>query len=214
MTGRRADAALALAVCGVLGTVAGTAWALTAGSTEPEQAPPGDRVRAALADFERGDHLHVAPDARARLSAADEERLERTVAAVDPPLYVALWDGDAEAGYYLEGDAVDQLAARGPSDGVYVVWSAPGEASTSARGGRAPYVDRELLLGEARLRLPEVAAAVAEEGLQEPGDGYWGGRSGAVAAGVLVGGLAAPATALLLVVGAWLARRRLPGRWT
>jgi hypothetical protein len=181
----------------------------------PPGPPVGDRVAAAVAAFRSGDHVFVTADGRRFLSRADEARLEKKAAASRPAVYVAVWDGEGEAGYYTDFDAVQQIEDAVGRDGAYLLWEGTGDGLLDTRGGLLEPSVEEDFHGEAALRLPEMVAAVDHAELSENPQDFSSTLPGEVLLGLLLAALALPV--VLLVLGllrvVFGLRFRLGGSW-
>lgn len=212
---RTLGASLALGLVAALLTGAGVHLAHRASTDGPAVPPPLDRVQAAIEEL-REDGVHVAPEARDRLSEADEAALEELVATAEVPVRVIVWTPSRHGGTDVLTTRVQLQEAFRDEQSIVVVWERPradGQVfSTSGYAG----VDHPELLGRAADTLPRVVAAAQDaEWWETSADDYWGGRDGGLLAGLLFSLGAVPAVLLLIGLGRRLAGLpfRLPGSW-
>lgn len=189
---------LAWAVGAGVGVVGGLVAALVPGHASAtadapvKLAPPGDRVRAAIAGVEK-DHLYVAPDVSDNLTAAQVTKLRALVAKPGAPTYVVYWGDDdttTYGGYRTDYDALDQLAAGVGKDGYYAIVPAGGVPVEKAVGYQDPGSDPSGAEGRPyaglTMYLSEFSDEPAERLKPETSTfDYWGGPGGGLAAGLL-----------------------------
>lgn len=158
-------------------------------------APPGDRVRAAIAGV-RQDHVYVADDGRPMLSESGERHLEQLIAQRHLPLYVVVWQDSWAAGYDHYIEAADQVLAGLPDKAMVVLWQGP-ENSTLQEGehyalkdrpGTYSTIEEPSYLGDADKRLTEWIGSLPDEPLERwtPTDDY-GGVGGGIAFALFLG---------------------------
>ncbi|KQY56515.1 MULTISPECIES: hypothetical protein [unclassified Nocardioides] len=178
-----------------------------------------DRVVNALAGL-ADDGVYVAPDARDMLDRAGEKRVARAVAAAQTPVKVVVWTDTRHAG--ASGfDTVQQLEAglaESGERGVYLIWQGPenGDINTFGPYGYLTMSPHDEFAGDPSVTLPRLVKRVDGEVRWPERDtesDYWGGVSGGIMAGALigVGVLLGIGTLYGLFVGT--TKRRLPGTW-
>jgi hypothetical protein len=211
---RARDLGLALAAGALVAAAGVGATHVVTDWRNPDPLPVGDRVQAAADAFLAGDHVYVAADAHDRVPPGDEARLEKLASASDPAVYVAVWES-GESGFYLSGDAVDQLEREVGATGVYAVVEGPGEGFVDTRGGTIDPRPPDDFNGDPVLRITELIEAVDGHPVQDSDWDYWGGPGGAVAAGLLFGALALPCVLLIIGLARLVAGRRfrIVGGW-
>ncbi|HLU41456.1 MAG TPA: hypothetical protein VKZ55_03590 [Microthrixaceae bacterium] len=203
----------------LVGLLVGHGWGWLEEARIPDDREPGDRVATAAAAL-REDPVFVAVDARRWIPAEAEARLEELASDSEVPVRIAAWYGSREAGYGNGVRAVHQLARVAGEEAVYVLLGGPGDLHV--RSTLTTHVVRTYELPEARgdlvRRLEELIAALPEatrERYTTEEFSYWGGRGGAVAAGLLLGAVGIPVVLLLIGVGRLLVGRpfRMIGGW-
>jgi hypothetical protein len=180
---------------------AGIVWGIHAvdGRAEVTGIEPGDRVTAAV-DALRTDDVYVPPDGRRMMSEEAERELEAVIADAALPVHVVVWRASRESGgepysFSLPEMIADQLG----EPGVYVVWQGPDDADAAApTGQQIDHFGPGLVeTGDAATRISEFVAELDEDSLiPDDNSDYWGGVSGGIAAGVLMGGA--------IALGAWV----------
>lgn len=181
----------------------------------PHLAPPGDRVRAAIAGVEK-DHLYVAPEVRADLTAPQLTKLRGILAKAPVPTYVVYWAGYEEArygGYDIDADALDQLAAGVGKEGYYAVAPTDGLVEAKAIGYDDPIPDADDVKGRPYQALTRYLNALVKVTPERPAppskdtaDDYWGGPGSGFFAGLFI---AVPLFFVLMILVAfagWLRR--------
>ncbi|NED96683.1 hypothetical protein G1H11_15340 [Phytoactinopolyspora alkaliphila] len=190
------------------------AWALTTPGV-PDPIPVGDRVQAAVEGL-RDSHVYIEPAVDELLTAEERAQVDAAAAASDPGVYVVVWRPSAQAGYYLEGEALAQIGAELGRPGLYLRLDA-NEIDSREVGIEGDYLSIPSRLdGDG----DEPAASPAETLLSvisdndgreyreadTSGSDYWGGTGGTIAAASLLGVLAGMGLALVMALG-WLGVR-------
>lgn len=194
---------LAWAVGLGVGLAAGLVSALVPGhvaaapdaSTAPAKlAPPGDRVRAAIAGVEK-DHLYLAPEVSADLTAPQLAKLRAILAKAPVPTYVVYWGDDTQVapdgGYETDYDALDQLAAGVGKEGFYAVTATDGLVEAKAIGYEDPAPDVYDIKGRPYQALARYLTALVKVTPERPAPpskdtvDEWGGSVGGFTAGLV-----------------------------
>ena len=215
MTGRARDLVLALLAGAIAAWCGVSAYGVITDWRNPDPLPVGDRVQEAATALRGGDPVYVAADAHDRISPTDERSLEQQARASDNPVFVVVWEERGDAGYSGGYDAAYQLERVVDRDGVYVLWTAPGEGVVTQRGGKLEPSPLEDFYGDPMLRLSEIISSV-DAGTRTHSDwNYWGGPGGATLVGLCIAVAAIPVTLGLVGVGRLVARRRflMQGGW-
>ncbi|MDP9822240.1 hypothetical protein [Nocardioides massiliensis] len=217
---RLRSAVVVLCLAALAGVATWHLWGVAEEARTPVLPEPTDRVAAAVADFDAGDPVHVAQDARRWISAEDEQRLEQLAADSAVPVRIAAWYGTREAGYRNSLRAVTQITRLAEQEAVYVLLGGPGDLALGSSLSCCTVMEYELpeAQGDLPLRLEELITALPEATrtqVEHDPYHYYGGVGGAVAAGVLFGVLAIPVVLLAIGLGRLaLGRRfRMGGGW-
>jgi len=212
------DLVLAVVIATFVGWAGASLFEVLREQGLPEPQPVGDRVQQAADSLATGDPVYVAADAHDRLSPADEKSLEELARASPNPVRVVVWEGSREAGYDGNLGAVTQLERLLGHDAVYVLWSAPGRGLVDEDiedVGLSPSPPSDFY-GDPALRLTEIVEAVAAaEQTPAYSSDYWGGRGGAIGAGLLLAAIGLPVVLILIGLGRLAVGRRfrMRGGW-
>lgn len=203
---------LGLAVTVVVTVLAGWFGWLYATSDVPAALPVGDRVHAAV-DGLRSSNIYVDPDVEGIVTSEEASRIDAAAKAARPEVFIVLWRGSSEAGYYLASQALEQIGEELDRPGYYIV-AGPGDISSRDVGIDGEYVSASSVVNDGTGHAEGLLAAIAENDgrhyseADTTGSDYWGGTGGTIAAGVLFGVLAGSVLAGVLAAGWFIARAR------
>lgn len=189
-------AVIALAFSAAFTSIVASSYARSA----PKVMPTGDRALSAI-EVLKSSHLYVAPDAAARLTAAQRDRINRAAAASDPQIFITIWNPSRNDGVYLDSDGAEQIANGVGKKGVYLLAGNGPQTGIEEYGVNPGYVNPELR-GEFDKALLRYIAAIDEAGDSEllaADSDYWGGAGGGIAFGVLA--VLAGYPTLMLLIG-------------